>query len=124
MNLESHQQEISLTHNTPVPIPSPRGVRVSCTAGVLWLTVEGESGDVFLTPGDSHLIGARGLALVEAIGYGRARLERAGDSPAFSRQRPFSALLGRLLAAWRVSRAAVSAPRALLRRVAVGQSPG
>lgn len=120
MNPQSHRHEICLTHNTPVRIPSPRGVRVTCTAGVLWLTVEGESGDIFLTAGDSHLIGARGLALVEAIGYGRARLEQVGDCPALSRQRPMSALLQRLLGAWRVSRDAVRAPLAVLRRPAVG----
>jgi hypothetical protein len=47
---------------------SAKGVRVICTAGRLWLTVEGEAGDILLAPGDSHLIRGRGLALLEAIG--------------------------------------------------------
>ncbi len=120
MNPERHQHDICLEHNTPVRIPSPRGMRVTCTAGVLWLTVESESGDLFLTPGRSHLIRARGLALVEAIGYARARFERSGTSTAPGRQRSINTLLRSLAAGWRVCRNTLGASRTFWRRAATG----
>lgn len=76
MDLDLYHSELCLAHNAPIRLLSARGVLVTCTAGLLWLTVEGEAGDIFLAPGDSHLVRGRGLALLEAIGSGRVRFEK------------------------------------------------
>ena len=77
MNFDPYNSELCLAHNAPVRLMSARGVRIICTAGSVWLTVEGEAGDVFLAAGESHLIRGRGLALLEAIGSGRVRFQKA-----------------------------------------------
>lgn len=77
MNFDPYNSELCLIHNAPVRLMSARGVRVTCTAGRVWLTVEGEAGDVFLAAGESHLVRGRGLALLEAIGSGRVRFQKA-----------------------------------------------
>jgi len=76
MDLDLNDSELCLAHNTPVRLRRAKGVRVTCTQGLLWLTVEGEAGDIVLAPGDSYLIRSCGLGLLEAVGTGRARLQR------------------------------------------------
>ena len=77
MDQDLYNNELCLADNVPFRLLSATGVRVVCTAGVLWLTVEGEAGDILLAAGESHLVRGRGLALLEAIGTGRVRFERA-----------------------------------------------
>lgn len=77
MDIDLKQSELCLAHNVPIRLPAARGLRVTCTAGIVWLTVAGEAGDILLRPGDSHLVRGHGLALLEAIGSGRVRLEKA-----------------------------------------------
>lgn len=91
MNFNPYNSELCLAHNTPVRLMSARGVRIVCTSGRIWLTVEGESGDVFLAAGESHLVRGSGLALVEAIGSGRVRFQKAA--------RPFAGLIQALFRA-------------------------
>lgn len=76
MKIDPGSGEFCLADNQPLSLRDARGVRVVCTTGILWLTVEGEAGDVFLHVGQSHRIISNGLALVESIGGGRIRLER------------------------------------------------
>lgn len=75
MEMDLHNGELHLADNAPVRLRRARGLRVVCTAGHVWLTVAGEAGDIHLQTGDSHRIAANGLALLEAIGSGRVRLE-------------------------------------------------
>ncbi len=83
MHLDLQNGELLLAADAPVALSGARGIRVACTAGTVWLTIEGERGDIFLSPGESHLIAADGLALVEAArGSGRVRLQRQADGPA------------------------------------------
>ncbi|EXI78713.1 MAG: hypothetical protein AW10_02867 [Candidatus Accumulibacter appositus] len=77
MDFDLYNSELYLAHNAPVRLMSARGVRIVCTAGRVWLTVEGEAGDILLAAGESHLVRGRGLALLEAIGDGRVRFEKA-----------------------------------------------
>lgn len=76
MRIELGAGELCLADNHPLSLRGARGLRVRCTAGTVWLTVEGEAGDIFLHPGQSHCIASNGLALVESIDHGRIRLER------------------------------------------------
>lgn len=77
MDFDLYNSELYLAHNAPVRLMSARGVRIVCTAGRVWLTVAGEAGDILLAAGESHLVTGRGLALLEAIGDGRVRFEKA-----------------------------------------------
>ncbi|WP_291991063.1 DUF2917 domain-containing protein [Candidatus Accumulibacter sp. ACC007] len=77
MDFDLYNSELYLAHNAPIRLMSARGVRVICTAGRVWLTVEGEAGDILLAAGESHLVRGSGLALLEAIGKGRVRFEPA-----------------------------------------------
>ena len=77
MDFDLYNSELCLAHHAPIRLMSARGVRIVCTAGRVWLTVEGEAGDFFLAAGESHLVRGRGLALLEAIGCGRVRFEPA-----------------------------------------------
>ncbi|HCZ17852.1 MAG TPA: hypothetical protein DHV85_25420 [Candidatus Accumulibacter sp.] len=79
MDFDLFNSEFCLAHNAPVRLTSASGVRIICTAGLVWLTVEGEAGDIFLAPGDSHHVRGRGLALLEAIGSGRVRFQKAAS---------------------------------------------
>ena len=78
MDLDLYKSELCLTDNAPIRLLSARGVRITCTAGLVWLTIEGEAGDIFLAPGQSHLVRGRGLGLLEAIGSGRVRFDKTG----------------------------------------------
>jgi len=53
MDLDLYKSELCLTDNAPIRLLSARGVRITCTAGLVWLTVEGEAGDIFLAPGQN-----------------------------------------------------------------------
>jgi hypothetical protein len=113
MHIDLYANELFLGHNAPIRLAAARGMRVTCTAGLVWLTVAGEAGDVFLKPGDSHVVRGRGLALLEAIGSGQVRLEQA------ARPWPTRAQWGRVL------RHVPALPRllALRRRLAVRAEP-
>lgn len=95
MDIDLYNSELCLTHHAPIRLLSARGVRIHCTAGVVWLTVAGEAGDILLRPGDSHLVRGRGLALLEAIGSGQVRFEKAA--------RPLSTFLRAQWQQWRRS---------------------
>jgi hypothetical protein len=75
MKIDPGFGELCLADNHPLALRAARGVRVVCTAGTLWLTVDGEAGDFFLCTGQSHRIASNGLALVESMSGGRLRLE-------------------------------------------------
>lgn len=76
MKLDPCNSQICLTANRPLRLLSARGARITCTAGIAWLTVAGEAGDILLAAGESHLVRSNGLALVEAIGTARVQLEQ------------------------------------------------
>ena len=75
MNIDLGSGELCLRHGEPIRIARAPGLRVSCVAGMIWITVAGEPSDVFLSPGQSWRINGQGLALIESIGAGRVRLE-------------------------------------------------
>jgi hypothetical protein len=80
MDLDLFNSELCLADDAPIRLLSARGVRIRCTSGVVWLTIAGEAGDIFLAAGDSYLVRGRGLALLEAIGGGRVRFEKASQT--------------------------------------------
>lgn len=75
MDFDLHAGELVLAENRPLAAREARGALIVCTRGLVWITIEGEAGDIFLHTGQSHRIASNGLALFEAIGHGAIRVE-------------------------------------------------
>lgn len=86
---------IKLSENQPLAFRGARGMQVECTEGRVWLTIEGQAGDFFLTPGESLRIESNGLALIEGLPLGTVRLLRHTPWPIRSANRLLRALYGR-----------------------------
>jgi hypothetical protein len=81
MRLSLQQQVIQLVENQPLAFRGARGVDIECTAGRVWLTVDGQPGDFFLARGERLRIASDGLALVEGLPAGAVRLLRQTPWP-------------------------------------------
>lgn len=84
MRIDVSSGEIRLTENQPLSLRDARGLRVECTSGIVWITLSGQAGDVFLKPGESHLLRGNGLALIECIGDGSIRIGMPERHPGFT----------------------------------------
>lgn len=91
MKFMPSSDEVCLSDSRPVSLRQARGLRVTCTAGIVWITVTGEAGDIFLTPGQSHQISRNGLVVIESIGSGKIRLNK--PEAAFALFRHFGKML-------------------------------
>ncbi|QDZ29857.1 DUF2917 domain-containing protein [Noviherbaspirillum sp. UKPF54] len=67
--------ECELHEGYPLRLVGARGRRVQCLAGIVWITACNQPADIFLKPGQSFVIPNGGLALAEAIGHGRMRVD-------------------------------------------------
>jgi len=67
--------ECELHENRPLRLVDAEGRRVQCLTGVVWITACGRHKDVFLKPGDIHVIPNCGLVLVEAVAHCRIWLD-------------------------------------------------
>ena len=56
-------------------IAAPRGLEVACEAGHLWITEEDQPDDVWLAAGQRVRLVGDGLAVLEAKGNARLRIE-------------------------------------------------
>lgn len=54
------------------------GTRVLCLRGLIWLTQEGDSRDIFLRPGEEWEIQQTGLVLVQALEETRIQFLQGG----------------------------------------------
>ena len=77
MEIDLRSGELSLEDNQPVRLHGAHGLRITCTAGVIWITLTGVSEDIFLHPGQSCRVANNRLTLVESIGGGKVRFEPA-----------------------------------------------
>lgn len=60
-----------------VRLARPAGTAVSCRRGTLWITIDGESDDIELEPGETFSFRADAPALIGVLGRGAtATLER------------------------------------------------
>lgn len=87
MEIDLRSGEVCLQDNQPVRLNSARGLRVTCTAGRVWITETGVTEDIFLHPGQSHQIGSDALALIESIGGGKVCFEPAQQLALLKRMR-------------------------------------
>jgi hypothetical protein len=56
---------ISLADGETLVLEDAQGVVIDATRGLLWVTVTGEPGDVFLSPGQSWCVMGRGRVVIE-----------------------------------------------------------
>ncbi len=56
---------ISLANGETIVLEDAAGVVIDATSGLLWVTVTGEPGDVFLSPGQSYCVMGRGRVVIE-----------------------------------------------------------
>jgi len=56
---------IPLADRETLVLEDAAGVVIDATSGLLWVTVTGEPGDVFLSPGQSYCVMARGRVVIE-----------------------------------------------------------
>lgn len=76
MELTLRNGTIPLADGRLLTIRGARGVEVECTEGKVWLTIEGQPGDIVLGAGDRARIDSNGLALAEGLPSGAVRLLR------------------------------------------------
>lgn len=67
MKLDLSGTELFLPAGRLLRLECARGKRIVCTAGILWITVAGNSEDVFLRAGECYDIPTHGLVLVEGL---------------------------------------------------------
>jgi len=67
MQIELTQANIALEAHHAMSMTDAIGVQVECRTGQVWLTMDGDSRDIFLAPGDAHSIKRNGLTLISAI---------------------------------------------------------
>lgn len=75
MKIELRSGEIDLPADRPIRLNRAQGIRLRCITGTIWITVAGQTEDIFLSPGESWQIAGNGLCLIESIADGRFRLE-------------------------------------------------
>ena len=56
---------IALANGETIVLEDAQGVVINATSGLLWVTVAGDSGDVFLSPGQSYCVMSRGRVVIE-----------------------------------------------------------
>ena len=69
---------IELQPGDVLPLERATGVRLTALEGSLWVTEEGEPGDVVLGAGQAFEVEAKGRALVQALSKSRLAIEASG----------------------------------------------
>lgn len=84
------RQRIILDGGETLVFDEARGMVIDATSGLLWVTVAGEAGDIFLAPGQSYCVMGRGRVVIEgsANALNELRLHCPGSFLA-DRVRPF-----------------------------------
>ena len=66
---------IALQAGGLIKLQAPRGLQVTCVSGHLWITEEAQVEDVWLAAGQRVRLVGEGLAVLEAKGDARLRIE-------------------------------------------------
>lgn len=76
MKIEFGPAELDLVKNHPLRLLDARGLVITCTAGIVWITLDGEADDIFLSAGEKYTLQRDGLALVESLEWGKITVAR------------------------------------------------
>jgi hypothetical protein len=74
MRISLENMVIELAGDRQFAFREAQGVDLECTGGMVWLTVEDQPGDFLLAKGERLRIESNGLALVQGMPSGSARL--------------------------------------------------
>lgn len=77
MEIELRSAEFFLKANQPLSLRAAKNTRITCTEGVIWITVSGEANDIFLVPGQCYRVPSNALTLIESISEGKIHLARS-----------------------------------------------
>lgn len=88
---------VTLDAHHTLALRHARGMEITCVAGVIWLSIEGDTRDILLAPGNSYTLTSGGLAVMEGMPHATIRLERRASWP----QHAASRLIRAALARWR-----------------------
>lgn len=66
---------VALAAGQLLRLAEPRGLRVTCESGHLWITEEDQPDDVWLAAGQRVALVGDGLAVLEAKGEARLRID-------------------------------------------------
>src|SRR5574341_851060 len=82
--MNSNRLVFELDHGAVLPVQDAAGARVVCLQGDVWITEEGDGGDVVLEAGRSLNLSRNGCTVVQALHDARVALEtpQASGSPA------------------------------------------
>jgi len=89
---------IALEREASLRVEPGTRIEIACLSGVLWVTQEGDWRDLFLGPGESFNLLARGVTLVTALEPASVRLLDSGAERRVARR--WWAILKRGLASW------------------------
>jgi hypothetical protein len=85
MRIDGTAAMITLEREASLRVEPGTRVEITCVSGVLWVTQEGDSRDLFLAPGESLELLPRGVTLVTALESSTVRVLDSGVEPRASR---------------------------------------
>ena len=68
MRIELRTGALQLTRGQTLKVLDGAGTTVTARNGAVWITEENRTRDIVVEPGRSHLLSARGVAVIEALG--------------------------------------------------------
>jgi hypothetical protein len=80
MRMSMDNMVIQLAERKMLTIRDTRDIRIECNEGMVWLTVEGQAGDLLLGKGEHLLIRSNGPAFIQGMPYGLVKLASAAPS--------------------------------------------
>lgn len=75
MRIEARPYRTQLSAGELIKLEAPRGLQVTCESGHLWITEEAQADDVWLAAGQRVWLVGDGLAVLEAKGDARLRID-------------------------------------------------
>lgn len=85
MDVRTERVRIELDGGETLRIQDARGASVTVVSGEVWLTQEGDPGDVVLVAGERHVVAHRGLSVLQAFDASRVTIEPAAGASSGSR---------------------------------------
>ncbi len=93
MNTHTLPSNLRLEHQAMYSVADAAGVRLACSEGTVWVTLDGDLQDYILEAGDSFITQEHRRALVYAIAPARISLEaRNSRKPTMATFRRFQAI--------------------------------
>jgi hypothetical protein len=76
MQIKPGSAELLLKKNQPISMRAAKNLKISCTEGIIWITVSGERDDIFLSRGDHFVLPNNNLTLIESMSEGKISLTK------------------------------------------------